>query len=299
MPDFSSGALGYRHTVDSALQTLESLGVPPSRITIAMAGLGAPDRQVVSQSPKPGEPLDGGSAIRLSVAGLGFFEHLPVGMWHRGGEEGPGVEEMVRVFDDPLQKALCWMREGARLFDIRSGDPAACERWIRLFGLNPAEWPRENWPTLARLLPSLRKLAGSEDGVRTALRVLLGLPLMEIRRRPCFRRLSEREISRLGGARARLGVDMVAGDRLEDLAELRLRLGPVDLETYRDYEQPHRRRLVEQTVALVAFCYQDWSLDWVVLGPDRELRSGARPAISRLGLNAYLAPKTEKIHGNQ
>ena len=128
MPDLARSFYGFHHTVDSALDILEKNGLASSRVTVRMAGLGAPDRWVVRQKPAPGDAIDGATKAELWVSGLGYFENLPVGMWHRGDEAEPGVDDVVRVFDDPLQKAVHWVREGARLFDVRPDNRPASFR---------------------------------------------------------------------------------------------------------------------------------------------------------------------------
>ncbi len=287
MPQFSQSFYGFHHTVDSALDILEKNGLAASRVTVRMAGLGAPDRWVVRQRPEAGAIIDGATKVELWVAGLGYFEHLPVGMWHRGTEAEPGVDDVVRVFDDPLQKAIHWVREGARLFDVRPDNRAACARWMRLFGFDPDRWPTENWYSLAVLLPYLARNAATEQGIGTALETILGLPLHHLERRPGVRPIPERLRSALGAKASRLGIDAVAGDRIEDLGELRVHIGPTPLETYYDYDQK-RPEMLEAVLRLVMPCYQSRSVAWVVLDPTKPPRLGIAEENSRLGLNTYL-----------
>ncbi len=287
MPDFARSFYGFHHTVDSALDILDKNGLPAARVTVRMAGLGAPDRWVVRQLPEAGAVIDGATKVELWVSGLGYFETLPVGMWHRGTEAEPGVDDVVRVFDDPLQKAVHWVREGARLFDVRPDNRAACARWMRLFGLDPEQWPPENWFPLAVLLPYLARNAGTEEGIRTALQTMLGLPLQRLERKPGVRSIPERLRSALGEKASRLGIDAVAGDRVEDLGELRLHIGPTALATYYDYHQ-ERPELLESVLRLVMPCYQNRSVAWVVLDPTKAPRLGIAEQNSRLGLNTHL-----------
>ena len=144
MPDFCDASHGFHHTVDSALDVLSELDISPARITIRMAGRGWHPFWVVEQEPAPGEPLGSDASIVLHVSGLGLFHSLPVGMWERGGDAELGTKEILELFDDPVQKAARWMREGDRLFDLRPDHLEACSRWISLFGLNPEDWPPES-----------------------------------------------------------------------------------------------------------------------------------------------------------
>lgn len=288
MPDFAQGFHGFHHTLDSALAILSDLNVPPSRVTVRMSGRGYPTRWVVEQNPAPAQPLDPSVTIELSVAGTGYFHALPVGMWDTGGEAEPGTREIVELLDDPLQKAAHWVREGARLFDIQPDNLSACSRWIALFGLSPDAWPTDTWYNLAVLLPSLQSLAGKEHGIRFALELLLGLPLLEIRRSPSFRHLKEQDLSLLGSRYSRLGVDAVAGDRKEDLAKITLVLGLVPLATYYDFQEEQKHQLLKAVIGLVTNCYQRHAVAWKVEDPKSAMRLGHARQNAILGINSYL-----------
>src|SRR5207245_7688773 len=130
------------------------------------------------------------TVIKLKVAGLGYFHALPVGMWDKGGESELGTQEILGALDDPLQKAAHWIREGARLFDLQPSNFTACARWMSLFGVNADEWPPETWYQISLLLPQMQKLAGTEIGIRLAFRLLLNLPIEQIRFVPARRQIS-------------------------------------------------------------------------------------------------------------
>ncbi len=288
MPDLAQSYHGFHHTVDSALEVLAGLNVSAHRITLRMAGRGLPSRWVVSQSPAAGRPLGPGDTITLDVAGLGYFHHLPVALWDTGGEGELGTREIVSVLDDPYQKAAHWLREGARLFDVSPNNNDACARWMTLFGLNPEDWPAEKWYSLAVLLPNLQSMAGKETGIRFALSLMLGLPLEAIRRAPRFRQLPPDELSLLGDRYARLGVDSIVGDRMEDLAELTLVIGPVSLETYYAFSEEDQKYLLDQVLYLVTPCHQKYRVAWSIEDRRRAPQLGIEAQNSRLGLNSYL-----------
>jgi hypothetical protein len=288
MPDLAHPSHGFHHTLDSALTALASLGVSTSRITVRMVGRGWPESWIVGQFPAPGVRLVPDVNVTLAVSGLGLFHSLPAGMWESGGEMQPGTKELLELIDDPLRKASHWMREGARLFDIDSRNPVTCARWIRLFGIEPESWPVDNWHTLALVLPTLHRSAGKEPGIRLTLQLLLGLPLSSIRRTRTFRRLEDADLTQLSWRYSRLGVDLVVGDRLEDLARMTLVIGPVALKTYYDFQSDEKQRRLAMVLALCTAQHQDYRVSWLVMHPERAPRLGIEEENSKLGVNTHL-----------
>jgi type VI secretion system (T6SS) VasB/ImpH family protein len=288
MPDLTRNQYGFHHTVDSVLEIFASLGVSANRITLRMAGRGLPSRWIVSQRPAAGTPLGPGETIELEVAGLGYFHNLPVACWDSGGEAELGTREIVSVIDDPYQKAVHWLREGARLFDVAPNKPEDCARWIALFGLDPGHWPTASWYNLAVLLPSLQSLAGKVYGMQFALHLMLALPLETIRRKARFRYLAEPALSLLGERMSRLGVDATVGDRVEDLAQVTLVIGPVSLDTYYAFQEPDKKALLDWVLYLIAPCHQKYRVAWSLEDRARAPRLGVEARNSRLGLNSYL-----------
>ena len=290
MPDFARGTHAFHHTVDSALSALCGLKVPPARISLRMDGLGYPSRWIVSQSPAPGTPLTPDVNIVLTIAGTGMFQALPVAMWDKGQEAEPGTQEIIELFDDPFQKLAHWVREGARLFDIRPDNLPACARWIALFGQNPEHWPEDMWYRLSILLPNLQALAGKEYGIAFALRLLLDLPLLEIRRSAHWRYMEDEDLSLLSADFNRLGLDYVLGDRLEDLPKLVLVLGQAPLEQYRRFQQEDGRALLDSVLKLVMLLHQKYVVQWILLDSSRKPRLGDESHNALLGLNSHLGP---------
>jgi predicted component of type VI protein secretion system len=288
MPEMAAPQYGFRHTVDSALETLERLGVSARRITIRMAGLGWPAGWVIEQAPAAGALLMPDTMVRLSVAGLGLFHRLPVAMWERAGDGRIGTQEIVELFDDSFQKAAHWIWEGARIYNLRREDQPACGRWIELFGLRPADWPRENWHELALLLPALQRIAGREEGIRTALWQLLGLPVYGIVPRRRFLEIPAASRAALGRANRQLGIDTVIGARVEDLRALDIRLGPLTLARYTELQRPESQRRLEAVLKLTLPLHQAWTVSYEVLDRARAPRLGIAEANARLAVNSYL-----------
>lgn len=292
MPDFISGTSAFSHNLHSALACLAHLDVPANRIHIKAAGWhGVPDGTVVAQDPAPGQGLDG--TITLEVAGASFHHALPVAMWESGGEAEPGTRELLEVFDDPLQKLRHWMHEGGSLLRISPDNLAACARWMTLFGVSPEDWPREFWYRLVLLLLDLPGLDSGEAGIRTALEWLPGLPLKRLSFQPSLALLENKNISRLGEHASRLGVDLVVGDAFEDLAHLRIEIGPVELDIYDTYATGAGHRLLDQVLALVLPLHLDYEVRWVVLDPTRAPQLGIAECNGRLGINSYLGSNFE------
>jgi hypothetical protein len=292
MPNLAQSQAGFHHTVDSALEILYSMNVSATRISLSMAGKGMPSRWVVSQSPAPGTPLGPGQTIQIEVAGLGYFHNLPVALWDAGGESEAGTREILSAIDDPYQKAVHWLREGARLFDISRTNLDACARWIALFGLNPEEWPSETWYSLAILLPSLQSLAGKERGMRFALHLLLDLPLEKITRHSQFRHMEKEELSLVAERFGRVGVDLIVGDRVEDLAVLKVWLGPVSLETYYAFQKDDKKALLDAVMYLICPCHQRYRVAWSVQDRAKPPRLGIEVDNGRLGVNTHLGVVT-------
>ena len=288
MPCLESGFFGFHHTVDSALEVLSKMGVSPARISLRMAGRGYPSRWVVAQSPAPGSELGPGVTVTLSIAGLGYFHALPVGMWDKGGDRTLGTQEILEVLDDPLQKASHWVREGARIFDLQPENFEACSRWISLFGLKPDDWPPETWYNLSLLLPSMQQIAATERGIALVFQLLLQLPVKEVRYLSAFRSLPEKDYSLLGDTFCRLGVDYILGDEVEDLAGTRLIVGPISLEDYYTYQQPENKRLVTSVLDLCMSCHRQCWVSWLVADPARAPQLGFEVENARLGINSHL-----------
>lgn len=289
MPDLTTPRHGYHHTVDSALASLAQLGIGPDRITIRKAGRGWAPRRVVEQQPEAGKPLKPNVLVTLVVEGDGLFDHLPVGMREASEPGRIGTEELVSLFDDPVEKAAHFVRQGGLYFDVRPDHPAGCARWIRLFGIEPEEWKRDCWYRLALLLPRLRSLAGTEDGLRLALQLLVEVDL--VKRRWLWRRtlIAEGDRSLLGEQASQLGVDLIIGDGMDDEVALEITLGPILLERYRRFDQDEEeQRLLRQVMRLVRPYHWEYEIRWLVGDADRAPRLGIAEENSVLGVNFHL-----------
>jgi len=139
----------------------------------------------------------------------------------------------------------------------------------------------------------MHRLAGREQGIRFALKVVLDLPLAEIRRKPGFRYLEEKDLSLLGRKASRLGRDSILGDRAEDLASLTLVIGPVPLKTYHQFQQELEQQQLFELLTLCTPLHQRYRVGWQVLDRERMPRLGLEEENSRLGVNSYLGDRTD------
>ena len=290
MPALAGGTHAHLHSVDSALVSLAALGIPQSRIQLRRAGRdGLPPGTIVHQQPPAGAPLDAHTLVELDISGLGFNHALPVGMWDSGGEAAAGTREILEPFDDPLEKLKHWYHEGAPLFRIAPDDPQACVRWLALFGVDASVWPQPLWFRLASLMARMAQLSCSQQGWAFVLNVLLGLPVQSFQYKPAESKLPPAALSGLGARSSQLGLDMLLGDRVEEMARLTLELGSVTLATYEHFtETAEGSALLARTLALVMPCSVQYDLAWSVLDRGQAPRLGMADHNARLGINTHM-----------
>src|SRR5215475_4046675 len=290
MPEFDSPQYGYRHTVDSALFSLLSLGVDPDQITMGKAGRGWTEGRIVAQQPLPQAPV-GSRDIVLNVGGEGLFDRLPTGFRDRGTETEPGVDVLLQSLDDPSEKAGCYVRQGGLYFDLRPDNPVGCARWIRAFGIRPEDWPRETWYSLARFLPLLDRVAGHETGIRLGTKVLLGLDIVHMEWSWQRTALADEALTQIGEMSTRLGVDFIVGRTLEDEAVLQIVFGPLTLVQYRRHQTEDMIRLLHLVFDLVLPCHLVRIVDWIVGNPASAPRLSTDEDNAVLGVNMHLGKR--------
>ena len=290
MPALAGGTAAHAHTVDSALVTLRALGIGEHRIRLYRSGRNAREAgTIVRQSPPAGTPLSFSQLIELEIAGLGFTQALPVGMWDSGGEAAAGTLEILQPLDDPLEKLKHWFHEGAPLFRLGPDDLYACERWLALFGIVADDWPTSLWYRLAALVANIPQLACSEDGCAFLLGVLLNLPVQGFQYRPVLAPVPEVALSRLTSQASRLGVDLLLGDRSEDLAMTVVEIGPVTLDTFERFnETDEGAALLERVLGLIMPLSSQHEVRWLVQDAARPPQLGVPARNSRLGINTHM-----------
>src|SRR5262249_9187043 len=123
---------------------------------------------------------------------------------------------------------------------------------------------------------------------------LLKLPVLEIRRQPHVVRLAREQQSRLGAQSSRLGLDLIASDRRDDLSGWRFVFGPVSLDTYRPYQGLRYQKLLRAVLDLAVPCYQGVEVGWSVLDVRQAPRLGYPDQNGVLGVNAHLGQAAER-----
>jgi len=288
MPDLYRSRHGFHHTIDSALLALLRMGVGTDRITIRKAGRGWDRSRVIEQQPAAGAPLGLEAVVELTVEGDGMFLHLPVGMREASREGEVGTQELVSIFDDAIEKAAVHMRLGGLFFDVRPENPRGCARWIKLFGIDPEDWPKEKWYKLAILLPCLRYLTGRESGLRLAMRMLLDLEIASIAWRPRRTLMDASDRSALSSAMSRLGVDMIVGDGIDDEALMEITLRAETLEEFRRRDTYEGQKRINQVMRLVAPYHWVYRFKWLIGDVSRAPRLGIEVENAVLGVNSHL-----------
>ncbi|WP_420127645.1 type VI secretion system baseplate subunit TssG [Longimicrobium sp.] len=290
MPDLCTPRRGFRHDLDSAVTTLRRLGVEADRVVVRAAGPGWARGTVLRQTPEPGAELSPRTRVTLAVAGAGGVDLLPYPL-RDAGDEGFGVDGVMALFDNPLEKLALHVRGAGGFLALHPDDDAVTLRWIEeIFGLSPAPFPRECWYPLARLLPALHRVAGTEAAVRLALGMVLGLPVAGVRTVPGIVPLPPEGRTRLGQAASRLGIDTVAGDGVAAPCVLEVTLGPLTLAQWREHRGEARRAQRDALYRLTvpAALHREVREAWAVGDPAAGARPGDPGHPTLLGVNARL-----------
>ncbi|MEZ4586573.1 MAG: type VI secretion system baseplate subunit TssG [Gemmatimonadales bacterium] len=290
MPDFVNPGRGACHTVDSAVPALLRLGIDVGRIVLRSAGTGWAAGRVVGQEPAPGSDLATARRIVLRVAGLGSLDSLPYPM--RDSAEGEfRSDRLFALFDDHILKLGVHIRAAGGLLRLTPDDYDGAYRWITdIFGIPAEQWPRERWYDVARLLPSLPKIAGRADGPAVALEAVFGLPAKPVRTVAGVAPVAADRRTRLGRRNGRLGVDALVGDGVTAATAVEIEIGPVDLATYRRMQTPAERRQRDAIYRLLLPCHlaDDVRERWQVGDRSEGATLGDPAREAALGLNAYL-----------
>lgn len=289
MPDLCRPRRGIRQRVDAAVASLRHLGVDAERIVVESAGPGWAPGVVARQDPAPGEPVTARTRVVLAVGGAGALDTLPFPLRDAHDDE-LRADRLLALTDNPVLKLGIFIRQAGGFLALRRDDPVAALRWIEeIFGLSADPWPRDLWYSVARLLPTLHRVAGRPEAVPLALRVVFDLPVSDVR---IVTRVVERgggELTRLGGGNSRLGVDTVLGGGALDESSVEVVIGPVPLSAYLEHTKPSRRAQRDALYRLVLPAQLARVEErWTVGDPTTGSRLGDRREPPVLGVNCYL-----------
>jgi hypothetical protein len=245
---------------------------------------------VVGQRPGSGEALTTESRVTLVVAGVGALESVPFPL--RDSADGEfRIDRLFSLFDNHFLRLSHHLRAAGGMLDLHPDDPDGAYRWIReIFQMDPTPWPRERWYDLARLLPSLHRIAGRPDGPALALLAVYRLPASPVRLVSGIAPVAPGRRTRLGSLNGRLGVDALIGDGITAHTAVEIDIGPVDLATYRRMFRPDltRERRALYRLVLPAHLRSEVREHWIV--GDRETPGvlGDPRRETALGINSYL-----------
>jgi hypothetical protein len=289
MPDLVAPRRGARHTVDSAVPALLRLGVEIGRIVLKSAGPGWSPGSVVAQEPAPGADLADVRRVVLHVCGPRAVDSLPYPM--RDSADGEfRSDRLFGLFDDQFLKLGVHIRAAGGLLNLTPDDPVGAYRWITdIFGIRAEQWPQQRWFDVARLLPSLHRIAGRPDGPAIALRAVFRLPAGPVRTVAGVAPVDAGRRTRLGVRNGRLGVDALAGDGVTAATAVEIDIGPVELATYRrSFRNERRQRDAIYRLVLPSHLSGDVRERWIVGDRSAGTVLGDPAREAALGLNSYL-----------
>lgn len=293
MPDFCQPRRGVRHTVRSALRSLRVIGIQSHQVRIERVGGGWPRRTVVEQQPVAGTALTRTTRVVLRISAPSPVDALPYAM-RDASDDAFSADRLMALLDAPVARVDAFVAEAGDFLELRTDLPETAWRWIRdIFQLEPGEVSAPFASALARFLPALHRVAGTEAGVEIGLRVLFDLPLRALRLETGEAPLRDGREVRLGTSNGRLGIDAVIGTGVRIRGTAVVAIGPVTLAEYLAHEGPTPRtrrdllyRLVMPTGVLAV--REQWDVVPSSGGPI--IGEPATPL--RLGVNSRLAGAT-------
>ncbi len=291
MPDLAGIRRSVRHRVDSALLTLLRMGTDFSRIVLESAGAGESPGAVVAQSPEPGVELTPATRIVLRIGGGGAMDLMPFPLRDESDTELRG-DRFFALFDNPALKLGFYLRHGGGYLALHPDEPLTARRWLEdLFAIPSTPWQQARWHAVARLVPRLHALGGTEAAVRVAMGAVFALPVERVVVTRDVVPFDQGDVVRLGAHGGRLGFDAVLGRGVVGVARVTVTFGPLSLAQWReastDAATAERRALYPLILPAHVARHVDerWRVGHASAGT--RLGNAARPAL--LGVNAYLA----------
>ncbi len=299
---------------DSAVVSLQALGIDPERIELIPVGpLEKYKGGVVGQVPEPGTKLDEHSTITLFVPRDGIAERLP----HDFLAPLPTAKNEAAIALEPGQTLDYWERQvlaydtGRKLINVidkamgrldrdmgrllwgftdLGTDDTFARKALDFVGLGELPLEDQEARYLASTLQRLDLWRGTSGGVETLLKQFLGIEVTLEEQEGDELEIPEQVRSPLGGAKARLGGGIALGPRFRDETPVVLaKLGPVGLARHaaldRD-KQWHRKVEALLDMTSPASTHHRYVLE--LRESDRCLALGD-PLRARLGRSSYLS----------
>jgi len=269
---------------------LRALGIDGNRVRIERIGSGWPTNAVVSQEPAAATPLRPNATIVLRVSAPAAIHALPFTMRDHT-ETGFGADRLMALLDGPIARLHAYVSEAGGFLELRPDVPETGWRWVRdLFQLEPGELAPDLVHALAKFVPALANVAGTERGVAMGLHVLFALPMSRLTVSSGVAPLVDDRQTRLGVRNGRLGFDAVIGTGVTTRTQAVVTIGPVSLDTLLRADSTVRRRERQLLYRLVMPSgVRDVVERWDVAPPDGGARIGRADDPLRLGLNARLS----------
>jgi len=273
----------------AALRSLRALGVDGNRVAIERIGGGWPANAVVSQSPAPATPLRSTTRVVLRISAPAAVDALPYPMRNES-ETALGTDRLMALLDSPIARLNAFVAEAGGFLELRPDVVESGWRWIReVFQLEPGDLPADFVYALARFLPALPRVAGTERGLALGLQALFGLPLQRVQFSDGLAPMAIEHQTRLGVHNGRLGIDAVIGDGMTQRAHASVIIGPISLATHSLHDTSLRRAHRQLLYHLVMPCSMlHVSEAWHVDADPGGARAGVPDQPLRLGLNSRL-----------
>ena len=124
--------------------------------------------------------------------------------------------------------------------------------------MDSTEWPEDRWFALALLLPQVYRLAGTEGGVRLALKTIMNLDVIRFSAKPDFVFQRSRKATALPQEPDvvqwgfdTLGLTTTLGPKIEVTRTLVVEVGPLELSTWEALQDPTEITLLRNTLDLI------------------------------------------------
>ncbi|MCP4550276.1 MAG: hypothetical protein GY835_27770 [bacterium] len=224
MPDLTSRR--YRYHYLTALNLLESMGIPPENIDIRAVGIHENYRgEIRSQAPEAGAEITGGTEITLDVGCESAIDFMPYQFFYglQGLRDTDSTwEERARNLMAPFDAAVIRYEAALRMHSLRNSfgvnDEDHLRRFMALFEYDPGAGERSvgDLKFLAALLPTLNSWGGNPVAVAAVLERLTGFRIRMKGNVKAKTGIPAEIRYSLGSRTGRLGCETIVGSTFEE-----------------------------------------------------------------------------------